>query len=179
MGRPKSDISHIFGTIMHTNSYGDFIPLYETDTLYDKDGRMISRMIVVKFIDTGTIDTFRLSNVLHGEIKDYFKPNVCGVGYLGNIKPPLDTKIYNLWYDMIRRCYDELCKEYKFYGAKGVKVCDIWKCFANFYEDIKNIENFQLWYNNEDYQLDKDCLQNNTDKCDRIYSPKHANLYQD
>lgn len=48
--------------------------------------------------------------------------------------------IYKVWSDMIRRCYDQKCKNYKFYGAKGVSVCDEWRCnITNFYEwAIKN-----------------------------------------
>ena len=171
MGRPKKDIDYIFGTVMHSKTFGDFIPLYETDILYADDGSMISRMIVIQFIDTGTIATYRLCNVLNGEVKDNFRPNVCGVGYIGNIQPPLDTKIYNLWYDMLRRCFDTSSKEYKYYGAQGVTVCDEWLCFSNFFYSIKNIENFDKWYNGEDYQLDKDFLQNNINKNCRIYSP--------
>ena len=33
-------------------------------------------------------------------------------------------KIYN---QMKRRCYNSICKDYKYYGAKGVTVCDEWK----------------------------------------------------
>lgn len=29
-------------------------------------------------------------------------------------------------YEIMRRCYDENCKTYKSYGAKGIKVCEEW-----------------------------------------------------
>ena len=38
-----------------------------------------------------------------------------------------------IYKNMIRRCYDEKAKDYKYYGAKGVKVCFSWKSsFASF-----------------------------------------------
>ena len=38
-----------------------------------------------------------------------------------------------IYKNMIRRCYDEEAKDYKYYGAKGVKVCFSWKSsFASF-----------------------------------------------
>lgn len=33
---------------------------------------------------------------------------------------------YASWYSMIGRCYNEKLIEYKYYGAKGIKVCDRW-----------------------------------------------------
>ena len=45
-----------------------------------------------------------------------------------------DTKLYNVWRGMITRCTLETSKEYKYYGAFGIKVCDEWKnSFENFY----------------------------------------------
>jgi hypothetical protein len=35
---------------------------------------------------------------------------------------------------MIKRCHHESCKAYRWYGAKGVKVCDAWRAFVEFRE---------------------------------------------
>ena len=35
---------------------------------------------------------------------------------------------------MKRRCTKPNCKSYKWYGAKGIKICDKWLDFVNFYE---------------------------------------------
>lgn len=44
---------------------------------------------------------------------------------------------YNSWLNMRRRCYDEKNNRYKYYGAKGVTVCERWKnSFENFLEDM-------------------------------------------
>jgi hypothetical protein len=34
---------------------------------------------------------------------------------------------YNIWYNMIDRCYNENHKSYKDYGDRGITVCDEWK----------------------------------------------------
>jgi DNA-binding CsgD family transcriptional regulator len=43
---------------------------------------------------------------------------------------------YHIWRGMVRRCFSPLCAEYRFYGAKGVKVCDRWLHFPHFIEDM-------------------------------------------
>ena len=37
------------------------------------------------------------------------------------------TTIYHRYQAMMQRCYDTGCKEYKWYGAKGITVCEQWK----------------------------------------------------
>lgn len=34
------------------------------------------------------------------------------------------------------RCFNKKNKMYKYYGARGITVCDRWKTFANFIEDM-------------------------------------------
>lgn len=36
------------------------------------------------------------------------------------------THIYNLYYGIKRRCYDDKDKDYHNYGARGIKMCDTW-----------------------------------------------------
>lgn len=48
-----------------------------------------------------------------------------------------ETKIYDIYYHMIDRCYNDKTDSYKYYGARGIKVCDRWlESFENFYEDM-------------------------------------------
>lgn len=45
-----------------------------------------------------------------------------------------NTRLYGVWCYMKRRCYNKNCKDYKNYGARGIKVCDEWKDdFMSFY----------------------------------------------
>jgi len=44
-------------------------------------------------------------------------------------------RLHNIWTDMKTRCYNANTPVFKYYGAKGIKVCDIWKnSFKSFYE---------------------------------------------
>lgn len=46
------------------------------------------------------------------------------------------TRFYQIWKGMLKRCYKENCISYKYYGAKGIQVCDEWKEFINFKRDM-------------------------------------------
>lgn len=47
-----------------------------------------------------------------------------------------ETKIYNVWLGMRRRCKNPNDAKYKNYGGRGIIVCDRWQSFENFYEDM-------------------------------------------
>lgn len=51
-----------------------------------------------------------------------------------------NTKLYNVWKSMRGRCYRKSDKRYKYYGGKGVTICDEWReNFMGFYEwSIRN-----------------------------------------
>lgn len=54
-----------------------------------------------------------------------------GAVVLGRIKE------HNAWRLIKVRCYDKNVPEYKYYGAKGVKMCSQWlESFENFYESV-------------------------------------------
>lgn len=63
-----------------------------------------------------------------------------------NKKQKFRRELYNRWYKMIDRCYNEKNKSYKSYGARGVKVCNEWKdSFDEFYKwSISNGYNPEL-----------------------------------
>ena len=50
------------------------------------------------------------------------------------------SRIYSIWQAMKSRCYYEKSKTFKYYGGRGIKVCDEWKnSFISFYEwSMKN-----------------------------------------
>ena len=37
------------------------------------------------------------------------------------------TRLYNTYYSMKERCYNPKRWNYKYYGARGIRVCDEWK----------------------------------------------------
>lgn len=44
---------------------------------------------------------------------------------------------YQAWIRMKKRCYNVKCDRYKYYGARGIKVCDKWRnSFNAFFADM-------------------------------------------
>lgn len=44
---------------------------------------------------------------------------------------------YNVWTQMIRRCYNKECPSFPAYGGRGIKVCKEWRdSFSQFYVDM-------------------------------------------
>lgn len=46
------------------------------------------------------------------------------------------TRINKIWRGMKTRCLNKNVPEYRNYGGRGIKVCDDWKSFEKFYEDM-------------------------------------------
>lgn len=45
------------------------------------------------------------------------------------------TRLYNIYHGMKKRCYNPKSKSYKYYGGRGINVCDEWLCdFIAFYK---------------------------------------------
>ena len=65
-----------------------------------------------------------------------------------------NKRLYRIWIDMKRRCYNTKRKSYKYYGKKGIYVCEEWK---------NNFKAFQYWALNNGYKdtLSIDRINNN------------------
>lgn len=48
--------------------------------------------------------------------------------------------IYRTWARMKRRCHNQNHETYRYYGGRGIVVCERWQKFENFYEDM-----FSTW----------------------------------
>lgn len=89
------------------------------------------------------------TNFKNGQIKNPYDKTTYGVGYLGFGKymAKADGKVvesYNVWHDMIRRCYSEKSKE-KFQAY--FHICMVSKLWHNY-------QNFAEWFNENKYEVD-------------------------
>ena len=138
------------GSVYQTSNYGSVIIL-------EKDLR--SDYYSVKFLTTGTIKSFRCDQIISGCIRDPYYKSVCGVACTGNIKTKgIYKPYYDIWHDMINRCYNPKNKRYEAY--KNVSVCDEWLVFENFYKDVSLIDDYDdTEIRNGNLVLDKDSKQ--------------------
>lgn len=83
-----------------------------------------------------------------------------------------NQKLYNIWHAMKQRCLDKNKKEYKYYGGKGIKMCNEW---------LNDFNCFQNWALNNGYKenLTIDRINSNKDYCQencRWVTQKENNL---
>lgn len=45
-------------------------------------------------------------------------------------------RLYRIWCAMIQRCHNPKNGAFKYYGGKGITVCDEWRSFENFHSDM-------------------------------------------
>lgn len=88
----------------------------------------------------------------------------------GFTKTPLGKRVYALWFEMLRRCYDyEQLGRKRGHSYSNVVVCDRWFYLRNFYEDIQKLDGYSEWIEKNTMSLDKDIIAQEVTK---IYSPK-------
>lgn len=46
------------------------------------------------------------------------------------------TRVYHSWANMKNRCKNESSTQYRWYGGRGITVCDRWSEFENFLSDM-------------------------------------------
>lgn len=171
------------GEIYSSNNFGEFKIIHKINTPHGVEKRYL-----VEFLNTGYITEASRDAIIYGRVKDYLVPVVAGVGYLGYVQGPITKepyyRYYKAWNDMINRCYNIEDKDYPLYGGIGITVDPSWYCFETFFEDIHYIPGYELKEQFPSiYQLDKDYLQINIPKQQRVYSKytcmwlsKHDNI---
>ena len=79
----------------------------------------------------------------------------------GWTKEPLNRKIYTLWFDILRRCYDtEQLLRNRGKSYADCTVCNDWFYLSRFVRDIQNIRGYEEWVKNENMSIDKDLFSN-------------------
>lgn len=143
---------------MLNNSGDEFTILKE----YSKHiGNRVCVMWLIQFTNTGYTKEVYKNNAKKGKAKDPYEPSIQSKGYEGESNKNLTyyKTARRLWSNMIKRCYDPNYDS-GYYG-RGYSVSDRWLCFANFLEDVSELDNFDKWLLGfEDqyprYNLDKD-----------------------
>ena len=135
------------GKVYKSKSSGDFKVLKYND----------SKNVEIRFLKTGYETTVYLGSIKSGGVKDPCVPSVYGVGisgtkYLIRVNGIL-TKEYELWIDMLQRCYSTTLKKQR-PTYIGCEVSDNFKSYEYFYEWCHK----QIGFSNKNWQLDKDLL---------------------
>lgn len=92
--------------------------------------------------DCGSLVQRRKSNVIHG------KRNSCGCTWkqrkhgMATIEYVSKNKVkrhplYHSWVNMRQRCLNPDGQDYRYYGGRGIKICERWNEFTNFLEDME------------------------------------------
>lgn len=122
--------------------------------------------IIVQFKLTGELINDTYSNFQKGFTKSRTTPSVYGVGIVGNNKNKSQTKSYDCWKTMLRRCYSNKFQD-KYPTYKGVSVSDEWLYYPN----------FEKWYEENYYEIDGQTMCLDKDilvKGNKLYSPKNS-----
>jgi len=114
----------------------------------DLTGQKFGRLTVIKMIDerlnNGRIqwkckcECGKIKNIT-GIYLRQGESRSCGCLHKDNIKKThglSKCKTYKTWSHMIQRCENSKRIKYKDYGGRGIKVCERWHKFENFYEDM-------------------------------------------
>lgn len=104
-----------------------------------------------------------------GSVKCPYEPRIFNVGYIGEgvyktRANGIKTRSYAVWYDMIKRCYDEVHRN-EFISYMECYVCDEWL----------NYQNFAEWYEYNYYEIDDETVHLDKDilvKGNNCYSPE-------
>lgn len=85
--------------------------------------------------DCGSFVNVNANNLRSGKVKS------CGCSrkrniYHGHAKRYQKSRTYKAWCNMLTRCFNANDHHYKFYGARGITVCNRWLSFNNFLEDM-------------------------------------------
>jgi len=116
----------------------------------DYTGQKFGRLSIISFAkrennktyfnclcDCGIIKTLNIANLLNKTT------NSCGCLSKELIKNRFTThglehtSEYKSWQSLKKRCYNKNCKDYKYYGERGITVCQEWiDSFENFIKDM-------------------------------------------
>lgn len=113
----------------------------------------------VQFDETGSVADYRSDVIQQGRVKDYYRVSLYGEGSFGepDATHPLIARGKQNWHHMMQRCYDSSNDNYHNYGGRGVQVCERWRCFSVYLNDLAKLPGYAEWLlEPTQYHLDKD-----------------------
>lgn len=139
-----------------------------------------SEIVIVEYRNVHDIDVYfpqydwtaknkDYSVLKKGNIKCPYERTIYGIGYIGEGKYKVSengklTKVYQRWYEMVRRCYDsKYHKKYLTYTN-----CEVDEKWLNF-------QNFGTWHDENYYKIEGEKMELDKDilvKHNKIYSPE-------
>ncbi|WP_034455789.1 hypothetical protein [Buttiauxella noackiae] len=114
-----------------------------------------NKRVLVRFVASGYSTVTTMVNIRNRQVKDKYKPTVCGVGYVGEgilVRGEERRKLYMVWRNMIIRLTDKV--NFPTYAA--VTVDPRWYCFAEFVHDVITLPGYERFMTERDLSLDKD-----------------------
>lgn len=117
--------------------------------LIDLTGQKFGRLTVLRLVKSGKRDCEWACRCACGKVKIILGASLrrgrsqsCGcirierIVAFSRIHGLRKTRAYHSWFHMLRRCGDSLDKRHKDYGGRGIKVCERWLEFLNFFHDM-------------------------------------------
>lgn len=115
----------------------------------DLTGKQVGWWKVIKEGQTKSKKTYWLCQCDCGTIREvltdsllYKKSTNCGCKRKEMLRERMtkhkmmDSPLYKVWQNMKNRCRNPKTPHYKYYGGRGITVCDKWQTFEGFYEDM-------------------------------------------
>lgn len=123
----------------------------------DISGLRFGRMLVLSFVgidrhiarwkcrcDCGNEGVYAGKYLRNGDIVSCGCRKVEQAQLMGSVSRPRhghapdghSSSTYRTWSSMIQRCTNPKCRGWKWYGARGISVCDRWMTFAHFLADM-------------------------------------------
>lgn len=145
----QGDIQNWIGKIFKTNRCGNIKVL---GIHYKNKGHT---WFICEFQDGYRVSACK-DNIKKGKVNNPYEKLYFNVGYIGNVDKPSKHPLYNMWTDMLGRCYGD---KYKFY--QNISVAKEWHSFENFINTIKHVLGYKEYikYKNDiRFCLDKDII---------------------
>ena len=104
---------------------------------YPRGGKEIATKALVR-CDCGNETIVQRRNLKSGHTAScgcLWKETISKHGHGGNGN---QSPTYISWAAMITRCYRPTYKHYRYYGGRGIRVCQRWWTFQNFHVDMGN-----------------------------------------